>query len=105
MLTCLCCFEKADFLNLTFAILGLLLFLDPQRMKYSYLRLMVAVFPLTYIYDIFWLVTKHSEFSVDKNEGYMCQTVLLLVWFLVFFKMALWLVMWKASLNFPKFVR
>jgi len=85
--------------------MGLFLFLDPQQIKQSYLRMLVIVFPLTYVYDIFWIVQNHAKFYEDKTEGGMAQVILLLVWTLMFFKLTLFLVMWKASLNFPKFVK
>jgi len=44
LMTSFVCFQKADFLNLTMAILGLFMLLDPQQIKYSYLRLMVVSF-------------------------------------------------------------
>lgn len=66
---------------------------------------MVGIFPLTYIYDIFWIIHKHKEYADDRTEGGMAQVILLLVWVLLFFKLVLFVVMWKASLNFQKFVR
>jgi hypothetical protein len=41
------CFQKPDFLNLTVGICGLFILLDPQMLKASYLRLLVAVIPVT----------------------------------------------------------
>lgn len=105
VLTSITCFQKADFLNQTLAVLGLSIFLDPQKIKQSYLRLMVVATGLTYVYDIFWIVHKHKEYAEDRTEGGMAQVVLMLVWFLLFFKLILVIVMWKASLNFQKFVR
>lgn len=71
ILTSICCFEKADMLNQTVAILGLMIMLDPQRIRQSYLRSIVAIMPLTYVYDIFWIVHKHKEYAEDKSEGGM----------------------------------
>lgn len=65
MCTSIVCFMKPDFLNLTIGMIGLFMFLDPQQIKQSYLRLMVAVFPLCQIYDIVWLWTKHNEYYND----------------------------------------
>lgn len=71
LITGVICFQKADFLNLTMAILGLFMMLDPQQIKLSYLRLMVWVLPPTLIYDIFWIWHKHTEYWEDKIEGGM----------------------------------
>ena len=92
-------------MNQTLAVNGLLIMLDPQRIKQSYLRLIVAVMPLTYVYDLFWIFHKHAEYANDRTEGGMAQVILLLVWFQLIFKFILMIVMWKASLNFQKFVR
>lgn len=66
---------------------------------------MTAFLPLAELYDIAWIHQKHTEYANDKNEGGMMQLVLILVWFLFFFKILLFLIMWKATLNFPKFVK
>lgn len=81
LLTALCCFEKADLLNQTIAVNGLMIMIDPQRIKQSYLRLIVALMPLTYAYDLFWVFHKHSEYANDKSDGGMAQVILALVWF------------------------
>lgn len=106
IMTCYTCFEKADFLNLTIAIMGLFMFLDPQQTKFSYLRLIVLyVLPLSQLYDLFWLVQNHSAYMNDIIEGGMAQTVLMTAYLMFIFKIFLWVVMWKASLNYAKFVR
>jgi hypothetical protein len=61
--------------------------------------------PLSTVYDIFWIVEKSDEFWEDKSEGGMDQVIILAVYFMVIYKFILFLVMWKASLNFPKFVQ
>lgn len=60
---------------------------------------------LTEIIDIFWLIEKAEEYWDDKTEGGMSQVILMFVVALFFFKIILFFVMWKASLNFKKFVR
>jgi|DEB0MinimDraft_12_1074336.scaffolds.fasta_scaffold54845_2 hypothetical protein len=55
MATSFVCFEKPDFLNLTIGIMGLFMFLDPQQMKQSYLRMLVYVLPVSQVYDAVWL--------------------------------------------------
>ena len=51
--------------------MGLHLFLDPQNMKQSYLRLLTAAIPLSQIYDLLWLYHKSTEYWIDKTEGGM----------------------------------
>jgi len=65
------CFQKADFLNLTLAICGLFILLDPQHIKTSYLRLLVLAIPVSMIYDLVWLYQKATEFWINKSEGGM----------------------------------
>ena len=60
--------------------------------------------PVSSIYDIFWVVEKSSEYWDDFSEGGLAQVILLTVYFMLFYKFILFLVMWKASLNFQKFV-
>ena len=69
--TCLVCFEKPDYINLTMAIIGLHLFLDPQQIKQSYLRALVFALPVSEIIDIIWLYDKAEEFWEDKDENGM----------------------------------
>jgi len=47
---------------------------------------------------------KSDEYWQDKEEGGMSQVILMTVYFMLFYKLILFLVMWKASLNFQKFV-
>lgn len=68
MFTAFVCFEKPDFLNLTIAILGLFIFLDPQQMKQSYLRMLVYIMPLSWLYDGLWLYEKTSEYWGDTED-------------------------------------
>ena len=69
LMTATTCFQKCDFMNLTMAILGLFMLLDPQQIKQSYLRMLVWAFIPSQFYDIAWLYHKHSEFYNDKLEG------------------------------------
>jgi len=94
------CFQKADFLNLTLAICGLFILLDPQHIKTSYLRLLVLAIPVSQIYDLLWLFHKSTEYWDNKTEGGMDQLILLMVILMFFYKIILGLFMWKASLNF-----
>lgn len=94
------CFQKPDFLNLTLAICGLFILLDPQHIKTSYLRLLVLAIPISQLYDLLWLFHKSSEYWNNKTEGGMMQLILLTVYFMFFYKFILALFMWKASLNF-----
>ena len=113
--TCIVCFEKADFLNvstndsdalqLTIGLVGLMLFLDPQSIKQSYLRALTFMMPVSLIYDLIWLWWKSEEFWEDQDEAGMDQVILGLVYALVFFKVILFFVLWKSSLNFKKFVK
>ena len=60
--------------------------------------------PLSAIYDIFWIVEKSDEYWEDFGEGGMSQVILMAVYFMLVYKFILFLVMWKSSLNFQKFV-
>lgn len=102
--TCFVCFQKPDFLNLTLGVMGLYLLLDPQSIKQSYLRLLTFIMPISMIYDIIWLVQKTSEYLGDAGEGGLAQVILGFVYFTLFYKILLIVVMWKASINFKKFV-
>ena len=74
-------------------------------MKNSYLRMLVWIIPVSYIYDIFWMYQKTTEYWIDKTEGGLAQVILMMVYFVFFFKIFLWVIMWKASLNYTKFVK
>ena len=57
------------------------------------------------LYDVFWIYEKSTEYWKDEVENGFAQIILLLILFMVFYKFILAIVMWKASLNYPKFVR
>ena len=101
---CFVCFYKADFLNLTIGVVGLYLLLDPQTIKFSYLRLLIFALPLSMIYDVVWLVQKTREYWIETEEGGIAQVILGFVYFLIFYKILLIIVMWRASINFKKFI-
>ena len=63
------------------------------------------ILPLTELYDLFWMYEKTVEYWDDKGDGGVAQLILLLVYLMFFYKIILFLVMWKASLNYPKFVK
>jgi len=66
--------------------------------------LMLALF-VSQLYDIFWVVEKTSEYMSDDTDNGMAQLILLLVYMMIFYKLILFCLMWKASLNFEKFVK
>ena len=66
---------------------------------------MIVVLFLTEIFDIVWLIWKNDEYWEDKTEGGMAQVIIMFIYVLMIFKVVLIFVMWKASLNFPKFVK
>lgn len=101
---CFVCFYKADFLNLTIGVVGLYLLLDPQTIKFSYLRLLIFSLPLSMVYDVVWLVQKTREYWIESEEGGIAQVILAFVYFLIFYKILLIIVMWRASINFKKFI-
>jgi len=85
--------------------MGLFMFLDPQQMKQSYLRMLVYILPVSEIYDGIWLYQKTSEYWNWQGEGGMSQLILLLVYMMLIYKVFLFIIMWKASLNYQKFVQ
>jgi hypothetical protein len=60
-----------SFFQLTIGIMGLFIFLDPQQMKQSYLRLLTYSLPLSQVYDMVWIINKSTEYWIDKTEGGM----------------------------------
>ena len=66
--------------------------------------MLTLILPVSMIYDIVWLVQKTKEYWIEENEGGLAQVVLLAVYFILFYKILLITVMWKASINFKKFV-
>jgi len=102
--TCFVCFQKPDFLNLTIGVVGLFLLLDPQSIKQSYLRLLTLALPFSMPYDIIWLIQKTTEYWNDDTEGGLAQVILMMVYFVLFYKFLLVIVMWKSSINFKRFV-
>lgn len=105
ILTGICCFQKPDFLNLTIGMMGLFIMLDPQQLKASYLRLLIFSLPVTQINDLVWIYWKSSEYWNNRTEGGLTQVILVLIWMMFVFKFFLFVIMWKASLNFQKFVQ
>lgn len=71
MATSLVCFEKPDFLNLTMGAVGMLLMVDPQQIRQSYLRLLMVMLGVSQLYDLVWLYSKSDEYWEDKQENGM----------------------------------
>lgn len=78
--------------------------LDPQSIKQSYLRLLTFAMPVSMVYDLVWIVQKTREYWIEQEEGGLAQVILGFVYFILFYKILLIIVMWKASINFKKFV-
>ena len=74
--------------------------MDPQLIKYSYLRLLTFSIPVSLIYDLVWLFSKSDEYWSDESENGMTQVILVLIFIVFFYKIFLFGFMWKASLNF-----
>lgn len=55
------------------------------------------------IYDVVWLVQKTREYWTEE-EGGLAKVILMAVYGVLFYKILLTIVMWKASINFKKFV-
>ena len=51
--------------------MGLFLLLDPQQIKQSYLRLLVATIPLSELYDALWLYERSDEYYENQSENGM----------------------------------
>ena len=66
---------------------------------------MLVVLFLTEIFDIIWIIWKNDEYWEDKTEGGMSQVIIMFIYVLLLYKIVLLFVMWKASLNFSKFVK
>ena len=60
--------------------------------------------PVSMGYDLFWIIQKTSEYWIDDQEGGLAKVILGFVYFVLFYKILLIIVMWKASINFKKFV-
>ena len=74
-------------------------------MRQSYLRIITFILPLSFPYDIFWLYLKTTEYINDKSDGGLPQLILFLVYMMSLYKLVLFAVLWKASMNFKKFMR
>lgn len=61
--------------------------------------------PLTEIYDLVWIIEKSEEYWEDSSENGMAQVILVAVYMMFVFKIILFFVLWKASINFEKFVK
>ena len=66
---------------------------------------MIFSLPVSEVYDVIWLWQKAVEFWEDEDENGMNQLILICVVFMLLFKVIVFAVMWKASLNFKKFLQ
>lgn len=55
-------------MNLTLGIMGLFLMLDPQQIKQSYLRIVTYSLPITWFYDLLWIIYKSKEYWEDRED-------------------------------------
>ena len=85
-------------------MIGLHMLMDPQQVKQSYLRSLTFALLVSEIFDGLWLWLRFEEWYEDKDENGMKQVILVLVIAMLFYKIIVFFVLWKASLNFKKFV-
>lgn len=56
------------------------------------------------VYDVVWLIQKTREYWGDTEEGGLPKVILAFVYFLIFYKVLLIIVMWRSTINYKKFI-
>lgn len=67
-LTNLVMLKREDFLDLAICVIAFYMLLNKDRINRAIFRILVAGIILSLIYDIFWFIIKHSEFSSSSAE-------------------------------------
>jgi uncharacterized membrane protein YadS len=60
--------KREDFLDLTVCVVAFYMLLNTERINRFIFRALVFAIILSILYDIFWFVMKHYEFSSSSAE-------------------------------------
>lgn len=70
VLTIFVMFMRPDFLNMTICIVALYMMFNTDLITKNKFRVLVLGIVLSLVYDLFWFIMKHSEYSEEKkNDG------------------------------------
>ena len=109
ILTSFSMFLRPDFLSLTAVALGIYATENPQNIKRSLFRMLVAFVMVTFVFDLVFLLFIHSSDADDEESGGTVTNVrrfaYFFAWISFFFRPIVIAVLWKDSLDFRTIVR
>lgn len=105
IITCLACFYKPDFLNLTVCTVAIYILSNAQDSQQKHFRYLIFGTVLSFVYDLIWILFKGFDYSGDDEEnGGMEAKIkkfsLLMVILSLIIKVFMVIVFWMASLKF-----
>jgi hypothetical protein len=65
VLTCFVMFSRPDFLNLTVCTTALYMMFNTDRITKTRFKILVLGIFISIIYDVFWFIMMHYEYSAD----------------------------------------
>lgn len=108
-LCCLTMFARPSFLTLTVCTIGLYMTAYPNNIRFKQFRLLMFFTLLSWVYDAIWLLLINSKADEDEQDGGVESTVrgfaLLFAYISLAFKVIVFAVIWKVSVNFRTIVR
>ena len=98
---------RADFLNITVCAVAIFLLTNPEMVEKTSFRLLVAGTFLSLVYDIVWRCMQDSEADESADggmQGFVRIFSYWVLWVMMFFKIVMGFVYWKASLDFAAII-
>lgn len=109
LLTVFSTFMRADFVSLTCIALAFMAISMPELQGRRTFRLVTAYLLVTFVYDTFWLLFLRDSDAEDAEEGgtgkFIRAIGVLCMLISFFFRIVVFAVMWKVSLNYVKTIK
>lgn len=108
LISIMVCFHKADFVNMTCAMIAVYLLAHLNTVRPKYFRALVAGIILSLLVDLLWFWEKYRAYSGDDDDedGGMERSVrrfsLSMATISFFFKIVMCIIYWKASIDLVK---
>jgi len=102
VITCLTCFFKADFINLTVCAVAIHVLVNAEKGKKDTFRLLTFMTVCSLILDILWLAMRPSEKDPEfsSGDGGVARFSQVMAWIALIFKIIMSFVYWRMSLDF-----
>jgi hypothetical protein len=108
VITCLCSFYKADFINLTVCTVAIYLLVNADQAKQSYFRILVFATIASLLLDIVWFRLRDTAHPKDNekngDEATIVKFSIIMAYISMAFKIVMCVVYWRTSIDFASVI-